>query len=171
MSSDGKDSVASIYSQILSRVVRSDEFSQIIARAVNKNESAQIRLSVYKESLKSYLGEFRTEVIKDFKFNREHDRKIKRALVRILFAFSILLFLILIFTVLAFVFGWGIAGRLSAVFQLSFFTVLLAGIISLITIIFKYIFNKTDDVFYHYSVDLYKHIVEERSIPTDDSDK
>jgi len=169
MSSDDKDTV-SIYTQLLSRQEHSDAFDQKIARSISRSENAQIRVSAYNKMLKSYLGEFRSEVIKDFKFNREHDRRIKKALVRILFGFSLLLLFIVIFTVLAFIFNWGVAGQLSELFKLSFFAVILAGVISLITIIFKYIFNKTDDVFYRYSVDLYKHIVDERHLPTDEPD-
>ena len=142
-------------------------FNNLIYSLGRRNDNAQGRIVAYQQSLRDYLKLFREEVLTDFSFNRKHDRRVKRCLVIFMFAFFVLLFFGVLVTVLAYIFGWGITSNLTELFKLSFLGIVLAGAVSLITIIFKYIFNKSDDVFYRYSVDLYKHIKDERCSPPD----
>ena len=156
--------------QNLENVGSQDTFNSTFSILRKRNEDAHIRIKAYQESIRNYLGQFRTAVLQDFKFNRKHDRTIKKWLIYILFVFYAALFLGIIFIVLAFICGWGITENLSELFKISFLGVIVSGAVSLLVIVFKYIFNKTDDVFYKYSVELYKHIVKERCSPPENED-
>lgn len=134
---------------------------------LRQNENARIRINSYKESIKDFLKQFRDEVIKDFRYHRKIDRSTKKGLIISMLIFFTFLFLTIIFVTLAFIFGWGISENFTDFFRLTFVGIMLTGAVSFLTIIFKYIFNKKEDIFYKYSVDLYQHIVNETSILSD----
>lgn len=128
-----------------------------------KNAETSKELREYDKSRRSYLRDFRKAVLKDFTENREYDRCVKKWLVAMTLVFLGLMFLGVIFVIVASILNIGEVSNLSPVFKGSVLGIVISGCVSLSVIIFKYIFNRTDDVFYRYSVDLYKHITDETS--------